>query len=52
MMVNVMDFFNKNIRNYPLQTIFIYSREMAEWNMRGTLMLGNGTLEGIWNSYA
>jgi hypothetical protein len=47
MMVNVMDFFNKNI-GIPVQTIFIYQGGDGgmEYAM-STLMLGNGTLEGI-----
>jgi hypothetical protein len=39
----MMDFFNKNIGNYP-QT-FIYSR--WRWGKNIELMLGNGTLKGF-----
>jgi hypothetical protein len=41
-------FFNKNIGNYPYkQYSFIQG---GEWNMMSTLMLGNGTLEGIYGT--
>jgi hypothetical protein len=49
MMVNVMDFFNKNWE-LPVQTIFIYSR----WRWNGIcdeyVDVGNGTLEGIYGT--
>jgi hypothetical protein len=46
MMVNVMDFFN--IKIIP---IHLFKVEMGEWNgMMSTLMLGNGTLEGIYGT--
>jgi aminopeptidase N len=50
MMVNVMDFSIKHWE-LPVQTIFIYSR--WRWGMEyamSTLMLGNGTLEGIYGT--
>jgi hypothetical protein len=46
MMVNVMDFFNKNIRNYPYkQYSFIQGGDGGICHEY--VMLGNGTLEGI-----
>jgi hypothetical protein len=45
MMVNVMDFFNKNIGNYPYkQYSFIQGGDGGMEYAMSTLMLGNGTL--------
>jgi flavodoxin len=46
MMVNVMDFFNKNIGNYPYKQYSFIQGGDGEWNMRW-VRWGNGTLEGI-----
>lgn len=51
MMVNVMDFFNKNIGNYPYkQYSFIQGGDGGMEYAMSTLMLGNGTLEGIFGT--
>ena len=51
MMVNVMDFFNKNIGNYPYkQYSFIQGGDGGMEYAMCTLMLGNGTLEGIFGT--
>jgi hypothetical protein len=51
MMVNVMDFFNKNIGNYPYkQYSFIQGGDGGMEYAMSTLMLGNGTLEGIYGT--
>jgi hypothetical protein len=50
MMVNVMDFFNK-IGNYPYkQYSFIQGGDGGMEYAMSTLMLGNGTLEGIYGT--
>ncbi|MGO4817043.1 M1 family metallopeptidase [Flavobacterium sp. W22_SRS_FP1] len=51
MMVNVMDFFNKNIGNYPYkQYSFIQGGDGGMEYAMSTLMLGNGSLEGIFGT--
>ncbi|WP_016990465.1 M1 family metallopeptidase [Flavobacterium sp. ACAM 123] len=51
MMVNVMDFFNKNIGDYPYkQYSFIQGGDGGMEYAMSTLMLGNGTLEGIYGT--
>ncbi|CAM2849898.1 M1 family metallopeptidase [Flavobacterium frigoris] len=51
MMVNVMDFFNKNIGNYPYkQYSFIQGGDGGMEYAMCTLMLGNGTLEGVFGT--
>jgi hypothetical protein len=50
MMVNVMDFFNKTLGITRTNNIHLFKVEMVEWNMMSTLMLGNGTLEGIYGT--
>jgi hypothetical protein len=51
MMVNVMGFFNKSIGNYPYkQYSFIQGGDRM--GMPCTLMLGNGTLEGMYGTAA
>jgi hypothetical protein len=45
-----MDFFNKNIGNYPYKQYSFIQGGDGEWNMMSTLMLGNGTLEGIYGT--
>ena len=51
MMVNVMDFYNKNIGNYPYkQYSFIQGGDGGMEYAMCTLMLGNGTLEGIYGT--
>jgi hypothetical protein len=51
MMVNVMDFFKKNIGNYPYkQYSFIQGGDGGMEYAMSTLMLGNGTLEGIYGT--
>jgi hypothetical protein len=53
MMVNVMDFFNKNIGNYPYkQYSFIQGGDGGMEYAMCTLMLGNGTLEGMYGTAA
>lgn len=48
LMVNVMDFYNKKIGNYPYkQYSFIQGGDGGMEYAMCTLMLGNGTLEGI-----
>ena len=48
LMVNVMDFYNKKIGNYPYkQYSFIQAGDGGMEYAMCTLMLGNGTLEGI-----
>jgi hypothetical protein len=48
MMVNVMDFSIKTLGTRT-NNIHLFKVEMGEWNM-STLMLGNGTLEGIYGT--
>jgi hypothetical protein len=51
MMVNVMDFYNKNIGDYPYkQYSFIQGGDGGMEYAMCTLMLGNGTLEGIYGT--
>jgi hypothetical protein len=51
MMVDVMDFYNKNIGNYPYkQYSFIQGGDGGMEYAMCTLMLGNGTLEGIYGT--
>jgi hypothetical protein len=51
MMVNVMDFFNKNVGNYPYkQYSFIQGGDGGMEYAMCTLMLGNGTLDGIYGT--
>ncbi|WP_369752819.1 M1 family metallopeptidase [Flavobacterium sp. WC2409] len=51
MMVKVMDFYNKNIGNYPYkQYSFIQGGDGGMEYAMCTLMLGNGTLEGIYGT--
>jgi hypothetical protein len=46
-----MDFFNKNIGNYPYkQYSFIQGGDGGMEYAMSTLMLGNGTLEGIYGT--
>lgn len=53
MMVNVMDFYNKNIGNYPYkQYSFIQGGDGGMEYAMCTLILGNGTLEGIYGTAA
>ena len=51
MMVKVMDIFNKNVGNYPYkQYSFIQGGDGGMEYAMSTLMLGNGTLEGIFGT--
>jgi hypothetical protein len=51
LMVNVMDFYNKKIGNYPYkQYSFIQGGDGGMEYAMCTLMLGNGTLEGIYGT--
>ena len=51
MMVKVMDVFNKNVGNYPYkQYSFIQGGDGGMEYAMSTLMLGNGTLEGIFGT--
>ncbi|WP_367772642.1 M1 family metallopeptidase [Flavobacterium sp. WC2421] len=51
MMVKVMDFYNKNIGNYPYkQYSFIQGGDGGMEYAMCTLMLGNGTLDGIYGT--
>ncbi|MEZ7505647.1 M1 family metallopeptidase [Flavobacterium sp. Arc2] len=51
MMVKVMDFYNKNIGNYPYkQYSFIQGGDGGMEYAMCTLMLGNGTVEGIYGT--
>jgi hypothetical protein len=51
MMVDVMDFYNKKIGNYPYkQYSFIQGGDGGMEYAMCTLMLGNGTLEGIYGT--
>jgi hypothetical protein len=51
MMVKVMDFYNKNVGNYPYkQYSFIQGGDGGMEYAMCTLMLGNGTLEGIYGT--
>ena len=51
MMVKVMDFYNKNIGDYPYkQYSFIQGGDGGMEYAMSTLMLGNGTLEGIYGT--
>ena len=51
MMVKVMDYFNKNVGNYPYkQYSFIQGGDGGMEYAMCTLMLGNGTLEGIFGT--
>jgi len=51
MMVNVMGFYNKNIGDYPYkQYSFIQGGDGGMEYAMCTLMLGNGTLEGIYGT--
>jgi hypothetical protein len=43
-------FFSKNIGNYPYKQYSFIQGGDGEWNMMSTLMLGNGTLEGIYGT--
>jgi hypothetical protein len=53
MMVNVMGFFNKSIGNYPYkQYSFIQGGDGGMEYAMCTLMLGNGTLEGMYGTAA
>jgi hypothetical protein len=44
--------FSQKYWELSVQTIFIYPRRWRNGNAMSTLMLGNGTLEGILNGYA
>jgi hypothetical protein len=51
MMVDVMDYYNKNIGNYPYkQYSFIQGGDGGMEYAMCTLILGNGTLEGIYGT--
>jgi hypothetical protein len=51
LMVNMLDFFNKNIGNYPYkQYSFIQGGDGGMEYAMCTLMLGNGTLAGIYGT--